>query len=195
MKNTTTQRKTPAQMYQQKLSKIENIFLQVPVTLDGTPIHTAENNGKSACPRWCDVAVEMQTLVQLKTTKKNAATTKKRATLKVVVATPILMPLKRSGKCLVPPFEKCTFDVSEDSFNDTAFGSCGRVVRLYLSKDTVDQIKTKLLDYIDYKSEKEEEESSGGLVEGGDTRNAQIQSPSQLSNSVKKTHSFRLERR
>ena len=155
-------KKSAGELFSSNLSKIEEIFLQLPVTVDGQPNHAAENEGQE-CPQWCDVGVKMKTTIKFKKdlnhhtkSDQKSKTRSKDGKGRVVLATPVLMPIrKRSGKCLIPPLKKCVYDFTDR--NET-FASVGRVVRFYLTKDIVDRIKVKLADYRTmYQSEDENE--------------------------------------
>ena len=148
-------KKSPSELFESNVAKIESIFLQLPVTIDGIPSHAAENDGKG-CPHFIDVGVKMKTIIKMKTkskrnSPKNSNTvpppTTKPGKGKTFLATPILMPIKRSGKCLIPSVEKCVFDFTSPE-DDPSFASSGmHVVRFFLTKDIVADIIQSLAMY------------------------------------------------
>jgi hypothetical protein len=159
-------KKSALEMFSSNVERIESIFLQLPVTMDGVPSHAAENDGKG-CPHWCDVGLKMKTTIKLKSKGKHknnsnsnssstTASTKastKGGKGKTLLATPVLMPIKRSGRCLVPPMDKYVFDLTTTSDDTTS----EEVVRLFLAKHIVERIKIKLADYrILYDSDNED---------------------------------------
>ena len=164
VKRKTTKTKTPLDMFQKNLHKIESIFLQFSVDIDGSPSKALEKNNRSGCcPHWCDVGIAMKTLpLKVKSKKKES-----KSKIKIVLATPLLMPIRSSGKCLIPPLEKCVFDVAIDS-DENRLGSEGRVVRLFLTAAIVEQVKLQLVDYgTMYQSERDKTATHQPIVETG----------------------------
>ena len=132
--------------------------------IDGSPSKALEKNSRSGCcPHWCDVGIAMKTLpLKVKSKKKES-----KSKIKIVLATPLLMPIRSSGKCLIPPLEKCVFDVAIDS-DENRLGSEGRVVRLFLTAAIVEQVKLQLVDYgTMYQSERDKTATDQPIVETG----------------------------